>query len=92
MARVFALRQAFAGFASGQFLKRCAEDRVGDAGDTTSRDIDRASGKSLACSDAPDCEWMIVDQKSWIAIQTVPQSASDSAAKTTAMIASTRTI
>jgi hypothetical protein len=31
VARVFALRQGFAGFASGQFLKRYDEDRAGDA-------------------------------------------------------------
>ncbi|WBL77480.1 hypothetical protein I3J27_31370 [Bradyrhizobium xenonodulans] len=58
---MFALRQAFAGFASGKFLKRFAEARVDDAKDATSRGISRTSGKSFTDSVAFDWEWMVVD-------------------------------
>ncbi|AHY54212.1 hypothetical protein BJS_01597 [Bradyrhizobium japonicum SEMIA 5079] len=88
---MFALRQAFAEFASGKILRRFAEARIGDAKGATSRGVSCASGKSFACSAALDCENMAVDQRSWIAIQTVPQTASDSAARMAAVIASTRT-
>ncbi|WP_168195630.1 hypothetical protein [Bradyrhizobium sp. NAS80.1] len=37
MARVFALRQAFAGFTSGKVLKKFAEDKFGDANDIAAR-------------------------------------------------------
>jgi hypothetical protein len=58
VARVFALRQAFAGFASGLFLRCCDEGRVDDATkyDGASRSVGRACGKSFACSDALDRE------------------------------------
>ncbi|MBR0949599.1 hypothetical protein [Bradyrhizobium canariense] len=49
-ASVFALRQAFAGFASGKILKEFVEHRVGDTKDATARDVSRVGRKSFACS------------------------------------------
>jgi hypothetical protein len=63
-ARVFALRQAFAEFASGKILRRFAEARIGRAKRTTSRGVSCASGKSFACSTTLDCECLVIDQRS----------------------------